>query len=40
MQDYLAWFSDNLTIDGWCGGWQLVDDMDNLYVKRITLNNM
>jgi hypothetical protein len=38
MQNYVAWYSGNLTINGWCGSWQLVDDVDILYVKRMDLS--
>jgi hypothetical protein len=31
MQDYVVWYSDDLTI---------MDDVDTFHVKRITLNNL
>jgi hypothetical protein len=37
MQNYVAWCSGDLLIVEWCDTWQLIDDIDSLYVKKITL---
>jgi hypothetical protein len=40
MQDYVVWFNDDLGIDWWCGNYQMIDNMNILHVKRITLKNL
>jgi hypothetical protein len=37
MQYYVAWCSGDLLIIGWCGSWQLVNNMNILHIKKITL---
>jgi hypothetical protein len=27
MQYYVAWYSDDLVIGGWCDNWPLIDDV-------------
>jgi hypothetical protein len=40
MQDYMSWYIGDLIFGGWYDNWQLMNNMDILHVKRITLNNL